>query len=160
MTELITSVMLLLSILYGPATASAKTTGYVGVPPAFPIDDPAIVDGTALTTSNRNAISVESDVREYFKDVPVLAEIAKCESEFKHVGLNGEIIRGKVNQDDIGVMQINKHYHEDEALKLGLDLKTLRGNMVFARKLYAKHGTSPWQSSSECWEKYLSIAKK
>lgn len=158
MIEIATSLILLLSAFYGTATAEAKITE---TPPvaATSIRDLAIVDGVALIAPVSNNRTVESDVREYFKDIPILAEIAKCESEFKHIGANGEIIRGKVNRGDLGVMQINKYYHEEDASKLGLDLKTLRGNMAFARNLYDKYGTSPWQSSSGCWEKYVSIAK-
>lgn len=158
MIEITTSIIMLLSMLYGPATATAKT---VDSPPeaSNSIEDSIIVDGVALMAPVGNTNTVEADVREYFKDIPILAEIAKCESEFKHTGDNGEIIKGRVNRGDLGVMQINKYYHEDDALKLGLDLKTLQGNMTFARKLYEKYGTSPWQSSSECWKKYVSIAK-
>jgi|SRR3989338_650928 len=159
MIEITTSIMLLLSIFYGPATAEAKTIE--NIPSIMSsINDPVIVDGIALMAPTRITQSVESDVREYFRDIPILAEVAKCESGFKHVGGNGEIIKGKVNRGDLGVMQINKYYHEKDALKLGLDLKTLQGNMAFARKLYDKYGTNPWQSSSECWEKYAPIARK
>ena len=153
-----TSAMLLLSIFYGPATAAAKTADTVAA--KIYANDPAIVDGVALAAPVGTNTNIEPDVREYFKDIPILAEIAKCESDFRHINANGEIIEGAVNKDDIGVMQINKFYHEEEASKLGLDLKTLRGNMEFARKLYAKYGTSPWQSSSVCWKKFVSIAKK
>ncbi len=159
MIEITTSIMLLLSMLYGPATADAKILD-VKAPTEAYTSDPAIVDGIALAAPVGNAKTVEADVREYFKDIPILAEIAKCESEFKHIGGNGEIIKGRVNRGDLGVMQINKYYHQEDALKLGLDLKTLRGNMAFARNLYDKYGTSPWQSSSGCWEKYVSIARK
>lgn len=159
MIELTASVMLLLSIFYGPATADAKTTNVIS-PTELTVSDPSIVDGIALIAPIRNSKTVESDVREYFKDIPILAEIAKCESEFRHIGTNGEIIKGKVNRSDIGVMQINKYYHADEALKLGIFLETLGGNMAFARKLYDKYGTDPWQSSSGCWEKYATIAKR
>ncbi|MDO8482494.1 MAG: hypothetical protein Q7S86_01585 [bacterium] len=159
MIEITTGIMLLLSMLYGPATADAKIVDVKTTVESY-TGDPAIIDGVALMAPNRNTKTVESDVREYFKDIPILAEIAKCESEFKHVGGNGEIIKGKVNRGDLGVMQINKYYHEEDASKLGLDLKTLRGNMVFARNLYDKYGTSPWKSSSGCWEKYVTIAKK
>ena len=152
--------MLLLSMFYGPATASAKTIDSPPPEVENSIEDSFIVDGVALMAPAGSAKTVEMSVREYFKDVPILAEIAKCESEFKHVGGNGEIIKGKVNRGDLGVMQINRYYHEKDASKLGLDLKTLRGNMAFARNLYDKYGTSPWQSSSGCWEKYVLIANK
>ncbi len=162
MIELTTSVFLLFSAFYGTASASAKP-----VEPVVPMvetasaEDPAIVDGVALMAlTGKTGINVEADVRAYFKDTPLLAEIARCESRFRHLGDNGEILRGKVNKSDVGVMQINKYYHDDEALKLGFNLNTLQGNMAFAQWLYDKKGSAPWQSSSGCWQKYVPIAKK
>jgi hypothetical protein len=95
--------------------------------------------------------SVEQYVREYFKDIPVLAEIARCESRFRQFDKNGDILRGKVNDRDIGVMQINEYYHLDSAEKDNINLYTLEGNVVYARKLYEKFGTDPWNSSKACW---------
>ena len=46
------------------------------------------------------------------------------------------------------------------AEKLGLNLKTLRGNMAYAKYLYEKEGVAPWKSSSSCWDKYVSIGLK
>ena len=56
-----------------------------------------------------------------------------------------------MNDQDIGVMQINERYHYDEAKKLGFDIYTLKGNMDFAKHLYLKEGIKPWKSSSPCW---------
>jgi len=159
MIELATTALVLLSMFYG-TPASAKTMDYSVTPVQSSIDDPAIVDGVALVAPAGNANAVEGRVREYFKNTPILAEIAGCESQFRHFRDDGEIIRGLINNGDIGVMQINEGYHADEAQKLGLDLKTLQGNMAFAKWLYEKQGTAPWQSSSDCWAKYQKIAQK
>jgi len=159
MIELTTSAMLLLSMFYGTPIADAKATEAKIPTTVFAQEDRNIVEGKALIAQGGNVKSVEIDVREYFEDTPILAEIAKCESRFKHVGEKGDIIRGKVNSDDIGVMQINTFYHEDEATRLGINLKTLQGNMEYAKKLYEKEGTDPWISSSKCWKKYVSISK-
>lgn len=158
MIELATSAMMLFSMFYG--TGASATPADMPVSAKNVIQDSSIVDGVALFAPAKTSNIVEAEVREYFKDTPILAEIAKCESEFKHIGKNGEIIKGKVNKGDLGVMQINKYYHEEEAVKLGLDLRTLSGNMAYAKVLYDKYGTSPWQSSSGCWKKYVVIAKK
>ncbi|MDD4988936.1 MAG: hypothetical protein PHV42_00725 [Candidatus Pacebacteria bacterium] len=98
-------------------------------------------------------MTLEDHVRESFKDTPILAEVARCESEFRQFGTDGKIIRGEVNKHDVGVMQINEGYHGAEAEKLGLDLHTLDGNIAFAKILYAKEGTKPWNSSKPCWGK-------
>ena len=95
--------------------------------------------------------TVEEYVREYFEEDPVLAEVARCESKFRHFGKNGDIIRGEINSKDVGVMQINEHYHKDTALKLGLNIYSLDGNLAYAQYLYDREGTQPWMSSSKCW---------
>ncbi len=98
-------------------------------------------------------ITLEDHVRESFKDTPVLAEVARCESHFRQFGADGKVLQGEVNKHDIGVMQINYKYHEVEAEKLGLDLTTLDGNIDFAKVLYATQGTQPWKASQPCWGK-------
>lgn len=97
-------------------------------------------------------------IREYYEDTPIMADIAWCESRFRHLGKDGEIFRGKVNEFDIGVMQINTMYHEETAQKLGIDLYSLEGNLAYADYLYEKQGTKPWNSSRPCWGKYA-VAK-
>lgn len=109
---------------------------------------------------NENSKSVEEQVNEYFADIPVMIEIARCESTFRQVGSDGNILRGKVNRSDVGVMQINKYYHADQAEALGLDLHTLGGNMVYARDLFEREGTAPWRSSMKCWGAENHVARK
>lgn len=101
----------------------------------------------------QNPETLGAYVREYFADTPVMAEIAWCESRYRHLGPDGEIFRGKVNKSDIGVMQINTAYHEEDAKEMGLDLYSLSGNLEFARHLYVTQGTHPWNSSRPCWGK-------
>lgn len=98
-------------------------------------------------------------VTTYFADIPVLIDIAKCESRFKHTDEDGNITRGEANKYDVGVMQINEKYHLEESKKLGYDIYTLDGNMAYARYLYEKQGARPWLSSSKCWSQYRNIAK-
>jgi len=110
---------------------------------------------TASTSSqiidtNQN---VESAVRDYFADIPVMAEVAKCESRFRQFEKNGTIFRGRITPKDVGVMQVNEHYHLDRATKLGYDIHTLAGNLAYSRLLYTEEGTDPWSSSSPCWKK-------
>lgn len=113
----------------------------------------------ALTAANeyqlsKNPESLAAYVREYFADDPIMAEIAKCESRFRHLGPDGEIFRGRINKSDLGVMQINTYYHEVAAEKLDIDLYSLNGNLEYAQYLYEKEGTVPWNSSKPCWGKY------
>lgn len=96
---------------------------------------------------------VEEVVRGRFKDNPILAEISKCESRFIQFDADGSIHRGRVNANDVGVMQINTYYHLETAKKLGYDIFTLEGNMDYAEYLFEKEGTRPWNASKPCWGK-------
>lgn len=111
---------------------------------------------TALSTTtqleHKAPQTLSQYVDEYFKDTPILADIAWCESRVRHVdSTTSKVLRGTVDSDDIGVMQINTRYHGAEAEKLGLDLKSLSGNLEYAKYLYEKEGTKPWRSSKACW---------
>lgn len=99
--------------------------------------------------------TVEELVREYFKDTPELVAVAWCESRFRQIDEDGNLHRGQVNQNDIGVMQINIVYHLEKALELGIDLYTLEGNMEYAKYLFEQQGLQPWSASKPCWERYL-----
>jgi hypothetical protein len=102
--------------------------------------------------------NVKRYVADYFSDIPLLADIAACESHDRQVLPSGNIVRGEVNRYDIGVMQINELYHADEAKAQGDDLYTIQGNVAFARYLYDKEGAKPWMSSSGCWSKTVDSA--
>lgn len=97
------------------------------------------------------AQTTEEVIRERFKDIPILAEISKCESRFIQFDLDGSIHRGRVNSNDVGAMQINTYYHLETSKKLGYDIFTLEGNMDYAEYLYKKEGTRPWSASKPCW---------
>lgn len=99
----------------------------------------------------------EAVVRDYFSDIPVMIEVARCESQFRHTLADGSVLRGVVDNRDTGVMQINSYYHAATADKLGLDIEDLHDNLAYARSLYEKQGTQPWNSSAPCWKRELAI---
>jgi hypothetical protein len=117
---------------------------------AKPLKYSTVSKETSSGTSVAKAV-VEARVREYFSDVPVMANIAWCESKFTHSDRNGNVLRGIV-ASDVGVMQINEYYHTQTAHKLGIDLHSLTGNLAYARYLYEREGTRPWNSSAHCWK--------
>lgn len=98
-------------------------------------------------------ITVEEYIRNYFSDIPIMIEIARCESRFRQHDGNGEVLRGEQNSLDRGVMQINEFYHDENSTKLGYDILTLEGNTSYARHLFEKYGVKPWKSSARCWGK-------
>lgn len=106
--------------------------------------------------------NIEKFISDYFADIPILAEIAKCESRYRHFNSSGAVLKGYKNNYDTGVMQINILYHAKTLEKLGLDVHDLDDNVRYARYLYEKDGAKPWLSSSACWAKFSrsEIAKR
>ncbi len=149
MMEFTTTALFLFSTFYGDAPADVKISEHTKPLPTTPAEM-QVVD---------HPLTLEEYIREYFKETPMLAEIAKCESRFRHFGTNGKVLRGELTAEDIGVMQINSFYHEDRAEKLGFDLHTLDGNLAYAKWLYNKESAAPWYSSSKCWQKSDVLAK-
>ena len=122
-------------------------------------DNTATVGNSEKThTNNSSSKTTKQIVQEYFADTPVLIDVASCESHFTQFDADGTVHRGVVNPQDVGVMQINEKYHLSESEKLGLDIHTLEGNMAYAKYLYEKQGTRPWEYSSKCWNKTREVA--
>ena len=99
--------------------------------------------------------STESIVRSYFDDIPVMIEVARCESHFRHTLQDGSVLTGRVDSADTGVMQINKRYHQVSAAAMDLNLDNIYDNMAYARHLYETQGIRPWASSAACWNNTL-----
>ena len=102
--------------------------------------------------TNPNA-EVEKITREYFADLPIMIEVAKCESEFRQFFDSGEVLYGGHKNNMIGLMQFSEFYHLKPAKKLGYDIKTLQGNLDYARYIYEREGLTPWNASKHCWGK-------
>lgn len=125
---------------------------------AAPIEEVVVSEKSKDVSEAALISNTEAQVKAYFTDTPILAEIAFCESRYRQFGANGEVLRGVENAQDVGVMQINEKYHLDTAQKLGLNLYTLEGNMAYGRYLYDTQGTKPWNYSSACWGKHREVA--
>jgi hypothetical protein len=106
-----------------------------------------------LSISSAHAATIEEEVRNYFKDAPVMIAIAQCESKFKQFGTDGSALLGGWGGGMIGVFQIFESVHKKSASALGFDLATLEGNLGYAKHLYTQEGTTPWNSSKSCWQK-------
>ncbi len=119
--------------------------------------------GQIITNSIPEAKAEEGDldteaiVRSYFQDIPIMIQIARCESAFRHTLADGSVLQGRVDQADTGVMQINKRFHNDKAETMKLNLDDLYHNMAYARHLYETQGTQPWSASAPCWSKYVAV---
>lgn len=128
---MIIPILILLATLSAPSPLSAETD----------------------SSLSQNPETISAYVRQYYADTPILGNIAWCESRMRQWDKNGNIFRGAVNHDDVGIMQINTNYHEDKSVELGMDLYSLSGNLSYAQYLYDKEGTKPWASSEACWGK-------
>jgi hypothetical protein len=113
----------------------------------------AVLADSAPSNVSAKISTVETYVRSYFKSMPILAEVARCESQFRQFNKDGEVLRGREVRQDVGVMQVNEFFHKDTAEKLGYDIYTLDGNLGYAKWLYQHQGTQPWQASAPCWDK-------
>lgn len=114
---------------------------------------PVVEQSSVSPVDLKSSLTAREYVERYFSDIPVLVEVARCESQFRHYDKNGKILTGEVNEYDLGVMQINELYHEERSDRLGLNLYTIEGNTAYARYLFEKEGLRPWKSSSPCWKK-------
>ena len=97
-------------------------------------------------------------IQRYFPDSVELQNrmiaTAKCESGIMQKE-NGKVIENKVTKD-YGILQVNAHYHKEDAKKLGHDINTLIGNLGYSRFLYDTRGFTPWSASKKCTEEVLS----
>ena len=111
---------------------------------------------TTATTTEMTAPEVHSNegleakVRAYFSDVPIMADIARCESKFRQFDSDGIPLDGGAGSM-IGIFQINAPVHAHYAKSLGMDIYSVDGNLAYARRLFSKEGTTPWISSFSCW---------
>ena len=152
MIELTTGIVFLMSSMYGAGS--------------LPADAVNVQTLTASSTGNNTIIIVSNDreslekyLKENFADTPILVEIARCESEFRQFDKNGKVVRGRVDSADVGIMQINERYHLDIAKKLGYNIHTIEGNTAYAKYLYDKSGSKPWNASKPCWGKAVVAMK-
>lgn len=113
--------------------------------------NPELIETALAAEVTEDKNEVETLVRAYFQDAPVMISVARCESHFRHELADGTILKGKVDGADTGVMQINRRFHEKRAQSLGLDLFDLEDNLAYARILYEEQGTKPWNASAPCW---------
>jgi hypothetical protein len=92
---------------------------------------------------------------EFGVHAPIMIEIARCESGFRHFNEDGRIIQGEVDHLDTGIFQISKKYWLDDSIKLGYNIATLAGNIKMAKHIYDRYGTEPWNASRSCWMRAL-----
>ena len=109
----------------------------------------------AATTTKATVLTpaqTQAKVREYFKDTPVMIEIARCESNFRQFTDAGNVLRGGDGGGMIGVFQFFESIHATPAKALGFDITTLDGNLGYAKHVYQNESTTPWNPAKSCWD--------
>jgi hypothetical protein len=98
----------------------------------------------------------EAFLRSYFHDIPVMVEIARCESGFRNVQSGLQQPYGR--ERSFGFFQIHEPDWHQQAVSLGLtEYQTdAMHNVLMARHIYNTQGLSAWRASKHCWGRYLS----
>lgn len=105
------------------------------------------------TLDQLSTTTVKALVQETFGTSSVMVNVASCESRYKQFNSDGTVHRGVQNNKDVGIMQINEYYHLETAKKLGYDIHTIKGNLLYGKYLYEHQGTTPWNWSKFMWSK-------
>lgn len=84
-------------------------------------------------------------------------EISRCESNLRQYDRTESVVRGEINNLDVGAFQINEKYHLERSQELGFDIETTDGNIEYAMWLMKKEGTKPWIWSKPCWSKAMEL---
>ncbi len=79
--------------------------------------------------------------------------VAKCESGIRQYEKDGKVLRGRIDNRDVGLFQISEKYHAETAKDMGIDIYSVEGNIKYAKHLYEKNGLRDWSASRPCWEK-------
>ena len=74
-----------------------------------------------------------------------MVKVAEGESGLKQWHADGRVVRGIVDKNDTGLLQINMRYHGAQAKKLGLDIEgSIVDNVKMARHIYDTQGITAW----------------
>ncbi|MDI6820921.1 MAG: hypothetical protein QMD65_01955 [Patescibacteria group bacterium] len=133
-----------LKSLIASSCLSIAILGFWLSPRTFTIEPiPTIQEPIKSITSEKEPIEDKNN--------DLLKRIAICESNDLHYK-NGEVLRGRINNLDIGRFQINLFYHKETADKLGLNLFNEKDNETYARYLLETEGADKiWFWSKKCW---------
>ncbi len=138
-----------------PNTSTTNAIMTTASPSALVASTTATTTGATIQANlnNNKNYNFGQKVRDTTSNKPLMAEISNCESHFRQYNKDGSVLRGIVNNRDVGLFQINEHYHLDRSKRLGYDIYSPEGNIGYAKVLFNEEGPEPWISSSPCWSK-------
>jgi len=126
----------------------------LGIAAIMAISTPLTFSYVSAPTSTVNTPPEEVKTwHEKLLETPELLAVARCESGLRQFNKDGTVLRGVVNPQDVGILQINERYHLEESRRLGIDIYTLEGNIEYGFILYSTQGLRPWFWSEPCWGK-------
>jgi len=109
--------------------------------------------GGIVELKNDSVAGIKGLIKQYFPKEPLMVKIADCESIGLRHYVNGEVLRGEIVKEDVGLFQINETYWLKKSLELGIDIYDLEGNIKMARHIYDTQGLSAWSASfKNCWK--------
>lgn len=129
---------------------------------------PFLVLFPILTPSNSRIIereAIKSGIEVVDTQTPPIPQlyaklrvICSCESNGHPNGQprqfsNGQVLKGQINQKDIGACQISTQYWLEKSKELGYDIYTEEGNYKMANWIFENYGDEPWDASRFCWQK-------
>ncbi len=114
-----------------------------------------VYTASVATGTPPNEETAQYDSLAALRAYPELFAIAKCESGLRQKDPAGRVLQGVAVSQDRGILQINEHYHKEEAMSAGYDIETIEGNIGYGIALYKAQGTRPWNASKACWSKLL-----
>lgn len=141
-----------IAVAVGLGVSSIPTTIHYEKPPDEPFS------GEIQEVEVMLEVQPEPEVVELPTLHPTLKRICACESmgnpnaEPRHYDKNGNVLRGVINNQDVGMCQINLFYHQKTADKMDIDLFTEAGNIEYANWLFNREGSTPWNWSRHCWQ--------
>ena len=94
MIQILTASMFILSSIYGGPTIVSDTNTISST--TEPMVKQRVEEKATSEIPTKKELEQKAKV--YFKDDPILVEIARCESQFRHLDKDGEILKGKVNR--------------------------------------------------------------
>lgn len=102
---------------------------------------------------------IRGALEQFFDEAPEMVAIAECESGLRQFTAGGNVLRGGLGNQMIGLFQLHEKYHRSAAQVLGLNIETLFGNIAYAKHLFQRKGSAPWISSAPCWKPKIARAE-
>lgn len=111
-----------------------------------------------IADQNYLGVSKQNNISSKWQGYDLLKRICSCESngdvnkEPRQFDENGKVIRGQTTPTDIGECQISLKYHQKEVNQLGLNVYIEADNVKYAKILFDREGSKPWNWSKGCWK--------